>query len=98
MDVECNDQASADRKCRFSATVSFKNQDGTATNWVRTLGSATSLAQRGVGPSGANALHRGDTITVKFIAARNGSPLGFLKLVTMPDGHGVNISAGNPND
>jgi hypothetical protein len=81
-----------------SLTVSVKNQNGTAINWVFTLGSATSLAQRGAGPSGANALHQGDKITVKFIPARNGSPLGFLKSVTMPDGRVINISAGNPND
>jgi len=31
---------------------------------------------------GANALHQGDKITVKFIRARNGSPLGFLKWET----------------
>ena len=79
-------------------TVSVKNQDGTATNRVFTLGSATSLAQRGVGPSGANALHQGDKIIVKFLPARNGSPLGFLKSVTYPDGRVVTISAGNPND
>jgi hypothetical protein len=81
-----------------SLTVSVKNADGTVTNWVFTLGSATSLAQRGVGPSGANALHQGDKVTIKFIPARNGSPLGFLKSVTMPDGRVVNISNGNPND
>jgi len=81
-----------------SLTVAVKNQDGTVTRWVFTLGSATGLAQRGVGPTGANALHQGDQVKVKFIPARNGSPLGFLKSVTMPDGRVVTISAGNPND
>jgi Family of unknown function (DUF6152) len=81
-----------------SLTISVKNQDGTATNWVFTLGSATGLAQRGVGPTGQNALHHGDQIKVRYIPATNGSPLGFLKSVTMPDGRVVNISAGNPND
>jgi hypothetical protein len=81
-----------------SLTVAVKNPDGTMTNWVLTLGSATALAQRGIGKTGPNALHAGDSITVKFIPARNGSPLGFLKSVTMPDGRVIQISAGNAND
>ena len=40
----------------------------------------------------------GDNITVKFIPAKNGSPLGFVKSVTLPDGRVIQISAGNPND
>ena len=81
-----------------SLTVQVKNPDGTSTPWVLTLGSATGLAQRGIGKTGANALHAGDNIKVKFIPAINGSPLGFLKSVTMPDGRVITISAGNPND
>ena len=81
-----------------SLTLAVKNPDGTSTNWVFTLGSATALAARGVGRTGPNALHAGDMISVKFIPARNGSPLGFLKSVTMPDGRVVQISAGNAND
>jgi hypothetical protein len=81
-----------------SLTVAVKNPDGTSTNWVMTLGSATALAQRGIGKTGANALHAGDNVSIKFIPARNGAPLGFLKSVTFPDGHVVQISAGNAND
>ena len=81
-----------------SLTVAVKNSDGTTTSWVLTLGSATALAQRGIGKTGPNALHAGDMVTVKFIPARNGDPLGFLKSVTYPDGHVVQISAGNAND
>jgi hypothetical protein len=81
-----------------SLTVAVKNADGTTTDWVMTLGSATSLAQRGVGRTGPNALHPGDNIKIKFIPAKNGSPLGFLKSVTMPDGRVIQISAGNDND
>ena len=80
------------------ATIAVKNADGTSTSWVMTLGSATALAQRGVGKTGPNALHAGDMVSVKFIPAKNGSPLGFLKSVTFPDGHVVQISAGNAND
>ena len=81
-----------------SLTIAVKSADGTATEWVLTLGSATALAQRGIGKTGPNALHPGDKITVKILGARDGSPLGFLKTVTYPDGHVVQISAGNPND
>jgi len=81
-----------------SLTLAVKGPDGTSTNWVFTLGSATALAARGIGRTGENALHAGDMISVKFIPARNGSPLGFLKSVTMPDGRVIQISAGNAND
>ena len=81
-----------------SLTIGVKNADGTTTSWVLTMGSATALAQRGVGKTGPNALHNGDSIKVKFLPAKDGSPLGFLKSVTFPDGHVIQISAGNPND
>jgi hypothetical protein len=81
-----------------SLTIAVKNADGTTTEWVLTLGSATALAQRGIGKTGPNALHPGDKVTVKILGARDGSPLGFLKTVTYPDGHVVQISGGNAND
>src|ERR1700743_631194 len=68
-----------------SLAVNVKNADGLMTEWVLTLGSATALAQRGIGKTGPNALHAGDNITVKFLPAKDGIPLGFLKSVTMPD-------------
>ena len=80
-----------------SLTLAVKNADGTTTEWVMTTGSATTLAERGIGKS-TNALKPGDAITVKYIPARNGSPLGFLKTVTLPDGRVIQISLGNPND
>jgi hypothetical protein len=81
-----------------SLTIKVKGADGAQTSWVFTLGSATGLAQRGVGPTGPNALHAGDEISVKFIPARNGSPLGFLKSVKYPDGHTIQISQGSAAD
>jgi hypothetical protein len=81
-----------------SLTIAVKNEDGTSTDWTFTLGSATALAQKGVGKIGPNALHTGDAITVKCIPAKDGHPLGFLKSVTYPDGHTVVVSGGNPND
>jgi hypothetical protein len=81
-----------------SLTMSVKNADGTTTEWVFTTGSATTLAQRGISKIGPNALHAGDAITAKFIPARNGAPLGFLKSITTAEGKVLSISAGNPND
>ncbi len=81
-----------------SLTIAVTNPDGSTTNWVLTLGSATALAQRGIGKTGPNALHNGDKITVKFFPAKDGSPLGALRTVVMPDGRVIQISSGNPND
>jgi len=81
-----------------SMTITVKNSDGTTTDWVFTTGSATSLADRGISKVGPNALKVGETLHAKFIPARNGSPLGFLKSITRADGTVMNISAGNPND
>jgi hypothetical protein len=81
-----------------SLSIDVKGDDGTSTTWVFTLGSATALAQRGVGKTGPNALHVGDAIKVKFIPAKDGHPLGFLKAVTYPDGHTIVVSGGGPND
>jgi len=81
-----------------SLTIESKNPDGTMTEWTFTLGSATALAQKGVGKIGPNALHVGDAIVVKCIPAKDGHPLGFLKSVTYPDGHTIVVSGGGPND
>lgn len=81
-----------------SLAIAVKNADGSTTEWVMTLGSATALAQRGIGRTGPNALHTGDEIKVKFLPAKDGSPLGFLKTVTMPDGRVIQISAPNPTE
>jgi Family of unknown function (DUF6152) len=81
-----------------SLSIDVKNDDGTSTTWVFTLGSATALAGRGVGKTGPNALHVGDAIKVKCIPAKDGHPLGFLKSITYPDGHSVVVSGGGPND
>ena len=81
-----------------SLSIAVKNSDGTSTEWVMTLGSATALAQRGVGKTGPNALHTGDNISIKFLPAKDGSPLGFLQTVTMPDGRVISIAAPNAQE
>jgi len=81
-----------------SLTLNVTETDGKITEWVFTLGSATGLAQRGIGKTGPNALHVGDKIKVTFLPAINGKPLGFLKTVTMPDGRVIVISMGQATD
>jgi regulator of RNase E activity RraA len=82
-----------------SMSIMVKNDTGGGeTEWVFTLGSATALAGKQVGKTGPNALHVGDTITVKCIPAKDGHPLGFLKSITYADGHVIVVSGGNPND
>src|ERR1700689_730387 len=59
-----------------SLTLAVKNADGTSTDWVMTMGSATALAQRGIGKTGPNAAEPGDNADAVFLPARRGSPLG----------------------
>jgi len=80
-----------------SLTVAVKNPDGTSTNWIMTTGSATTLADRGITKANTG-IKVGDTITVKFFPANNGSPLGFLKSVTLADGRTLQISQGSAAD
>ena len=81
-----------------SLSIAVKNPDGTSTEWVMTMGSATALAQRGIGRTGENALHNGDNIKIKVRPAKDGSPLGFLEIVTMPDGRQVMVAAPNATE
>ncbi len=91
-----------------SPALAVKNQDGSPTGRVMTLGlrkqsSAAAHARCGIGKTGANALHTAarsnrDEIKVKLLQARDGSPQGFLKTAILPDGRVIRISAGNRND
>ena len=69
-----------------SMTITVKNADGTATDWTFTTGSATALAERGITKVGPNALKIGEVLTVTFMPARNGAPLGALRTVKRADG------------
>ena len=69
-----------------SITITVKNADGTTTDWTFTTGSATALAERGITKVGPNALKIGEQLTVTFMPARNGAPLGGLKTLKRADG------------
>ena len=53
-----------------SLAIAVKSPDGSTTEWVMTLDSATALAQRGIGKTGPNALRTGDNITENLTSSR----------------------------
>jgi hypothetical protein len=78
-----------------SMTISVKNPDGTTTDWVCTTGSATRIADRGLG---RGVIKAGDTITAKILPARTGKPLGYLRTVITSDGKVYQLQGGAQND
>jgi hypothetical protein len=78
-----------------SMTISVKNPDGTTIDWVCTTGSATRLADRGLGKG---TLKAGDTVTAKILPARTGNPVGYLKTVITGDGKVYELQGGATND
>ena len=78
-----------------SITITVKNPDGTTTDWTFTTGSATALAERGITKVGPNALKLGEELTVTFVPARNGSPLGGFKSLKRADGSVLGNAGGN---
>jgi hypothetical protein len=66
-------------------TIEIKNADGVAKNWNLTTGSANVLTSAGISATGPGRLKPGDVIQVSFNPAINGSNLGFLRSITLPD-------------
>ena len=65
--------------------IEIKNAAGVAKVWQLTTGSANVLTNAGISATGPNRVKQGDTITVTFNPAINGSPLGFLRSMVLPD-------------
>lgn len=65
--------------------LTVPNDDGTTTDWVFTTGSANTLSGLGFGDDGPNTVIAGDAVTITYYPARNGSPLGFIRTITLPD-------------
>jgi hypothetical protein len=78
--------------------LNVKNADGSTTEWVMTTGSANTLAGLGISKNGPNAVNVGDTVTIKYFAARNGAPLGFIRSITLADKREIQISNGSSTD
>ena len=78
--------------------LDVKNADGTTTEWVMTTGGANVLAGLGISKNGPYAVNVGDSVTIKYFAARNGAPLGFIRSITLADKREIQISNGGSND
>lgn len=66
-------------------TLTVPNDDGSATDWELTTGSANTLSSLGFGGDGPNTVIAGDVVTITYFPARNGRPLGFIRSITLPD-------------
>jgi hypothetical protein len=78
--------------------LAVTNPDGTTTDWVLTTGSANTLANLGFGTGGPNTVKAGDNVTIKYFAARNGKPLGFIRSIVLADKREIQISSGSSSD
>jgi hypothetical protein len=66
-------------------TIDIKDAAGVVKTWILTTGSINVLTNAGVSATGPNRLKAGDTIQVSFNPSINGSNLGFLRSMTLPD-------------
>ena len=65
--------------------IAIKDTKGEAKVWQLTTGSANVLVSAGVSATGPNRVKAGDEITVSFNPAVNGSTIGFLRSIVLPD-------------
>jgi hypothetical protein len=65
--------------------IAIKNAQGEVKVWQLTTGSANVLTNAGVSATGPNRVKSGDEITVTFNPAVNGSTIGFLRSIVLPD-------------
>jgi hypothetical protein len=73
-------------------TLDIKDAEGVAKTWILTTGSINVLTNAGVSATGPDRLKQGDVIQVSFNPARNGSNLGFLRSMTLPDNREVQFA------
>lgn len=66
-------------------TVEVTNGDGSTTDWILTTGSANTLSSLGFGQGGPNTVIAGDVVTISYLPSRDGSPLGFIRSITLPN-------------
>jgi hypothetical protein len=78
--------------------LDVKNPNGSVTTWVFQTTNAGSLRSKGLARSGPGSLEQGATYTVKGFAARNGNPMGFLRVLVFPDKREMTFWFGDPND
>jgi hypothetical protein len=66
-------------------TIEIKDAAGVAKSLTLTTGSANVLANAGVSATGPDRLKHGDVVQVSYNPALNGSNIGFLRSITLPD-------------
>jgi hypothetical protein len=71
--------------------VEVDNDDGSKTMWILTTGSANVLSSLGFGRGGPNTVVDGDVVTIGYMPARNGKPLGFIRTITLPNATTIEI-------
>jgi hypothetical protein len=71
--------------------------DGRVTEWVFQTTNAGTLRSKGLARTGPGSLEIGAKYTVKGFAARNGNPMGFLRVLVFPDGKELTFWFGDPN-
>jgi len=64
-------------------TLEVPNDDGSMTEWQFTTGSSNTLQSLGFGSGGPNTVIEGDVVTIGYMPARNGKPLGFIRSITL---------------
>ena len=75
--------------------LDVKSPDGKVTTWVFQTTNAGSLRSRGLARTD---LVQGATYTIKGFAARNGNPMGFLRVLVFPNKKEMTFWFGDPND
>ena len=76
-------------------TLMAKDANGADQRWGFEFGGAGALRKAGLGKDG---LKPGDQITIKALAAKDGSTNGLLRSMTLAAGQVINIASGDPNE
>ena len=78
--------------------IEVTNTDGSKSVWKFQSGAIGTLRNLGLlKKSSEGGLKTGDVVTATGFAARNGNAMGFMKSLTMPDGHVIVTWFGDPN-
>jgi hypothetical protein len=77
--------------------LDVKGPDGQVTTWVFQTTNSGTLRSRGLARTGPGSLEVGAPYTVKGFAARNGNPMGFLRVLVFPDKKELTFWFGDPN-
>jgi Family of unknown function (DUF6152) len=74
-------------------TVNVKDASGTSTRYGFELGGGGVLRRAGMSREDRGGLKPGDPVTIKALAAKDGSNNGFLQELTLPDGRVIKFDA-----